>query len=299
MKEILSSEIIKKISKLDDERREVILKEQGIESFFKYHVLTNDHKDQLKVRNAILLSFAKNISERLDISGIRYAFLKGISFLEDLYPSLQDRFLSDIDLYIDEGDMDRAISILKEVEGFNSLSCGTWVGNNHKVEITYFNEFNLEVVLELHSQLFWHKELSPEIIKIEKDVYELPRIDSTLNLTYLIYHYAFQHNCQKLYWLFDIVLYYQKYENEIDWIKFNRLINEYSLRRSAQYTKKIIRKEFGIDMVQINGETFLPYFRNYSLTADQRSFTYLSLKFLLKDRILKDAFFYLRKWLKR
>ncbi len=299
MKEILSSQVMKEISKLSAEDRVITLREQGIESFYEYHIQrsTASHLKENRNRNALLLAFAEDVTKVLNARGIEFAFLKGIILLDEIYPSLEDRFLSDIDLLIPNEDFESAIDILKSFGEVIHFSKGSWVGDAHKVEIEYRSRFGLDITLELHNKLYWHRNhRSHNIVKAKG---KLPRLEYTEHLIYLIYHYAFQHNCQKLYWLFDIIEFYKKYRNEINWDYFNNQIVELGILRCSLFVKKIVKGEFAIDILEIKGRTVLPLMHSYMLSADQRSLYYLFLKFALKDKVIHQGFFYLIKWLRR
>ena len=290
---------MKEISKLCVEDRVVVLREQGIECFYEYHLQksTPSLLKENRNRNALLLEFANEITKGLSAHGIEFAFLKGIVLLEKIYPSLQDRFLSDIDLLISPEDFESAIDILKSFGEVTHISRGSWVGDAHKVEIEYRSPFGLDITLELHNKLYWHRShRSHNIVMAEG---KLPRLEYTDHLIYLIYHYAFQHNCQKLYWLFDIIEFYKKYRNEISWDYFNKQIVVLGILRCSLFVKKIVKKEFDIDIFEMKGRTILPLLHSFMLSADQRSLYYLFLKFTLKDKVINQGFFYLIKWLRR
>jgi len=299
VKEILSSQIMKEISNLSAEDRVVTLREQGIESFYEYHIQrsTASHLKENRNRNVLLLDFAEGITKVLSAGGIEFAFLKGIILLDEIYPSLEDRFLSDIDLLISNEDFESAMAILKSYGEVIHISKGSWVGDAHKVEIEYRGPFGLDITLELHNKLYWHRNHRTHNIVKAKD--KLPRLDDTDHLIYLIYHYAFQHNGQKLYWLFDIIEFYKKYRHQINWDYFNNQIVELGVSRCSLFVKKIVKEEFDIDIFEIKGRTTIPLKHSYMLSADQRSLYYLFLKFILKDKIIHQGFFYLIKWLRR
>ena len=296
MKEILDSRLIKDLVELPKLERDVILKEQGIENFYNYHVLGLD-VGRLKYKNAIFLDIAKKITATLSEQKIVFCFIKGIALLEDFYPTLRDRELSDIDLLVHEVDFERVITFIEKAFEIESISRGTWIGDGHKAEIEIKGDFSLNITLELHSKLYWHqKQWGVRNISHREGV-NIPNQED--HFIYLIYHYAFQHNCQKLYWLFDIIIFYQKYVRELDWGYINSRVTELEIRRSALFVKKILSNEFRVEMNELIGQTRIPFFRSNLLSAHQRDFYYLFLKFSLKDHFVKQGLLYLMKWLKR
>tara|TARA_Y100000780_G_scaffold232553_1_gene266002 strand:+ start:111122 stop:112027 length:906 start_codon:yes stop_codon:yes gene_type:complete len=296
VKEVLASPLFREISLLPEKRRETVLKEQGIEDFFTIHFFKKESHSQLKYRNALLLETAYEIMEVLKKGNVNFCFIKGIVFLESLYPSLEDRFLSDIDILVSEDQFEEVISLVKHNFPEADVSRGSWVGDAHKVEVQISNEYNLEITVEFHSKLFWHTDFwgTSEVVK-DKGLYR-PKDED--HFVYLIYHYAFQHNCQKLYWLLDILYFYQENKDQLDWGYINKKIKEIKIVRSSLFVKKILCREFGINMSQLNGQTWIPFYRKYLLEANQRSLYYLFLKFFLKDKIFKQGLFYSIKWLK-
>ncbi len=83
-------------------------KKSKIENLF----LKKAYKTNL-YKNMIYLSFKESLIKHLENNNVKYFFYKGIHTLENYYPSISDRFISDIDLLIDEKDVNTVHEILK------------------------------------------------------------------------------------------------------------------------------------------------------------------------------------------
>lgn|GEM_PF-2663928 len=304
MKNTCNSPIFKSLALLSKKEREAILQEQCILEYYQTHIEKTVTKEvrALKLRNVILLEFAEKVSSFLDSIDVTHAFIKGIVLIEDLYPSLGDRFLSDIDVLIDEDDFEFAMSKLQGFHGFTAIRRGSWEGNNFKAELDFKLAYGRDfyVTLEIHRKLMWHTE-APFDYKIEKSKKaqsKLYTLDPTHHFFYLVYHYAFQHNCQKLYWLTDISLFYEAHNEEINWEEFERLVHRFQMTRCAGFVKKLSLKAFNISLDKVSFSTWLPFSRGFLLSDNQRGFYYLILKLFLKDRFFRDSVRYLGLWLR-
>jgi hypothetical protein len=94
---------------------------------------------------------------------------------------------------------------------------------------------------------------------------------------------AFQHTCQKLYWLIDIYLFLIKYEKKIDYKRFIELMTYFQFDRSVLVTKALLKSLCSYDWSAIEGETSFPIRVDFACEDSQRHWYYLLLKWYLKN----------------
>lgn len=286
--------IIDKLKKMNDLDRHQILRHQGMEGYFErfYPDLIGEHgvfKKQ-QHRNLIHEEEALKLSKLLKEEGLQVIFLKGITFLHDLYPDLGSRFMSDIDCYISHLEYEKLDKILKN-KGFKPISGTRWLGNEHKREYLKKTELG-EICFEFHNKLFWHRD--DPYIGFEDGL--LRKLGKEEALVYICGHYAFLHSCQKLYWLWDIYLYLKKYGSELDMKKVQNLSDYFGFNRSMGFIAKLLKNAFDFDFPLGNKVSFIPLSNKAYFCDDQRSLYYLFLKFSLKDK-WKDQVLYNKSFL--
>jgi hypothetical protein len=170
-----------------------------------------------------------------------------------------------------------------------------WLGNAHKRE--FYLETSLgNIPFEFHSKLFWHKEDPGELNYYGyQDSYGLGLEEM---LVFLIGHYAFQHTCQKLYWLFDIYLFIDRFDAEINYKKFSFLVDHFNFLRSVSIVKSLVKTAFDFDWSSISEESRFPMRESYLLEDSQRHWYYLLLKLYLKGGVVNNLK-YNMAWLKK
>lgn len=240
-------------------------------------------------RNLTALKELDRLYEGLD----RPVVLKGAGLLKSLYAdNLGARFMSDIDLLVAP---ERFEYVGKQLidQGFEKLQLNKWYGDNFKQE--YVKDVDgSQVVIELHHQLFY---TAPNIeYKTQDSFYKMLEVNA--QWVHLIGHYSMQHTMQKLYWLMDIVLYYEKYKQEIDFNYCESLAKAWGVFRGYSYTMVVLKRYFALDVLvsQIKGEGLIDV--NFLVQDDRRTFKYLILKQLMKDNI-QTILRYNLNWLKR
>lgn len=101
------------------------------------------------VQNIYLLSEAEKVTRAFRSNKIPLLFLKGIALLETVYPNLNDREISDIDLLIRPGDLERGAAVLKTlgyepVGGLDFVKKGAlWSRLDLHYTLWYFDEKKL------------------------------------------------------------------------------------------------------------------------------------------------------------
>ncbi|GAB4019783.1 MAG: hypothetical protein Fur0010_22070 [Bdellovibrio sp.] len=165
--------------------------------------------------------------------------LKGMAFeLMGIYGP-GERFKSDIDLLADEASIEFIISKLKSLYQVEIVKEKKWWGNSHKQTIELQCEGN-SVIIEFHQQLFYHlPNVQWQHFKNSEQNYLL---EDHAHLIYLMGHFVFQHNCLKLYWLLDIVLFLEK-KKDWDLEKLKNIAKMWKLETAFEWSLSLA-KEF-------------------------------------------------------
>lgn len=224
---------------------------------------------------------------------IEVTILKGFSLMGDIYPDWGSRFASDIDLLIEAEKISVARDLFIE-EGYKEIQESKWKGNNFKATFTKTLPL-LTLTIEVHTKLFWHLEnidLKKDAISEEHSYKRLCKEDQ---LIHLCGHLGFQHTFIKLFWLFDIKKYVEKYSTTLDWDYFwdkskaMNLRDACSLVLSLVDCKQVPPLSLKIRMLKaLCSEAFLIAPRNHYLR-------YFLIKVFIKDR-LADSLNYLSSY---
>lgn len=206
-----------------------------------------------------------------------------------------ERFKSDIDILVTSDAQAELSKRLINLGGKEVIE-KKWWGNNHKksFELEYQNN---QVVIEMHNLIFYHL---PEI-KWTDYIHDENKnlLEDHAHLLFMMGHFVFQHNCLKLYWLLDIVLFIQK-KSDWDFEHLNALAKKWRLTKSMLWSLKLakdfssqhlnIPKSLNIDAAKIK--------LNLLWEPRQTGFSYWMRKHRTKDNLI-DAFKYdLLWWLK-
>ncbi len=274
--------------------REQLCQEHGLYGIWSRYGLTSpaDHLKTLKHRNLLFLTDYYFLQQNaLEKTGTSLVPLKGLSLLRNIY-NLHERPLTDMDVYT---------SMSPEVflpffanEGYVLQNEIKWKYTQHKYVFFKKTEF-IDLTLEVHTQLIVRDE--PWLPVLTSDGC-LQKDDEFL---YLCYHWAEQHTCLKLFWLFDLYLYWQKNSAQLShvWEKAERL----QLTPSLLAAYWALKNAFNLELPQhptVNSYRSRTLARHLSCEKmfwlHQRRWTYLTLKFLLKPS-LKDNIAYNFLWL--
>ena len=245
-------------------------------------------------RNQVASDFLNDMASKLSELGIRPVLLKGMALLDNIYEDSGLRFMSDIDILIDQKHFENLVK-LYEREGFSNITGQTWKGNNFKVELTKLIN-NVEINLEIHSKLFYHK----EDITWNFQNHSIPpylKLAPEEMLVHLIGHYAFQHNFSKLYWFIDIVAFIEKNHDHLDWQRVLLLAKQMDLYRGVISTLAMVRQMTSFDIPTPSISFLLSLFITPKFILDPLSSLtrYYLIKHLVKDS-LRLALWYDLKW---
>ena len=209
-------------------------------------------------RNMLALHDTEIILNALQEAGLPAAGLKGIYLLEQVYPTIAARSMSDIDILIKKQDLAACIRLMKNL-GY--------------IPDTYFNleDENLDIkhlppmmkpgspaveahwtLLEEHEpftidiEALWERMLAAKIANVE--VLSLGVEDLVLHLCL---HLTYQHYLQLgLRSLLDIALVLHKYREEIDWDKLVQIANTWGAERVTALTLKLLESHLNAAIPQ-------------------------------------------------
>lgn len=246
-------------------------------------------------RNTLLMCQYEEIQKTAEASSLELAPLKGIYLLENLYKDWGLRPMSDIDILISPGDEVRFFSALAGL-GFKPQTSSHWMANHFKHLFSKSVE-DLEVVVEVHTDLFWHLNQNLEVESFQN---EHPHCLEN-HFLFLCGHLAFQHNFLKLFWLVDIFEMGRRFASEMDfdWLKSKAqdLQLENSLNACIFACRILIDRGF---LLKEYPQLPAAWYQNiltdeFLLAPRQHHMRYFALKHLLKDE-LGTAIKYDWKW---
>lgn len=258
--------------------------------------LSNDFKRQWLLNQAYLDEL-----KELKIP-CQAVLLKGIHLIsENIYPHLGMRFMGDVDILINKGDLDLCDFIFKK-HGYRDITKGTWEANKFK-KVYLKESHGLELVIELHTRLFYQEERG---FKWESKPHpEFPDFELLTPEDLFIHlcgHLAYQHTFISLHWLYDIFLVVKHYQ--IDWEKVELRARQVHVLRSCQLILLLLKNYFGLkDLPDLGIPMPLSDFGTKLISkkflSDPHSFPkrYWLIKHLTKDH-MKDALIYDFNWLK-
>ncbi len=259
-------------------------------------------------RNFIVIEEIETLAQDLEPKSISLVLLKGYALIDDIYPNRGERFCSDVDLLIDPQHSELIEKHLLD-RGYAKQKEKKWLGNFFK-SVFEKKIHSLSVTIELHTQLFWHENVSVGLTKVDlikhKKIKNCFCLSLEEQLIHLCGHYAFQHNFLKLFWLVDIQRFVEKYEEEINWdifwqkaLSFKLLISCYlSLSLITTPKNKVLKKGLVLMSLRQKIRTcFLSSILNESFLVSPRSYflSYHTLKFLIKDQV-RYSFKYMYFW---
>lgn len=201
------------------------------------------------IRNILYREWADKIAAESQKQGWSLIALKGIVLLEDIYEDFSQRSLGDIDLLVAQEHWSPFIEWLKK-QGFNSVQDEKWQANNFKACLSLVDR-GVEVVIELHSRLFW-SEKKEHIWKTAPFINDhFLKLSSSDMLVHLMGHLAYQHSFLKIHWLLDIYLFVKKHESSIDWGTVQELSEQLGHRYSTESVQMALLQCFDLKTPQL------------------------------------------------
>ena len=217
----------------------------------------------------------------------KMTLLKGMAIHDQFY-SDGERFMSDVDILVDEGELDNVVKCFID-EGFSIVEQKQWMGNFFKCELTKVLH-GIDINIELHSQLFYHSKIDLQFVTSE--IGRIKRLAPAYEFAHIIGHCGFQHTFQKMYWLIDIYHYFL--EDTVDLDELEDICRKMKIYHSLELAKYIMNRYFGLNLpvnkvvAEVDLETIL--------NPNQGSLKYFYIKHRLKDSFL-EALKYDFKWI--
>ena len=198
-------------------------------------------------KNIQKIEFNKRITDNLKNMGIECCHLKG-TVLSRLYHIPEVRISSDTDIIIKRSDRKKVTDYLK-AQGFDVEK---YEKKDHHIKARHPVGGLLEVHVAFHSNttkdiIFGGKaEYKEPYIALSDGTVTLSVNDNLLFLTcHLIKHLI--NDCMGIRQVMDLALYMKKYEQEIDWEKYNSFLAELNYYEFIRVVKGIAVKYFGFD----------------------------------------------------
>lgn len=260
-------------------------------------------KSQLN-RNSVAKEELQAIGKDLQKENIKVFLLKGFSLMGEIYKDWGERFVADIDLLITHDELWKLTDILR-MYGYQKRKQAKWLGNRHKHLFVKMAD-DIQVSIEVHTQLFWHTSLNIQEVSEKAVVPGFYQLSHENQLIHLCGHLAFQHSYSKLFWLMDIFKYVDRFREKINWTLFWEQAEKANLYKSCYFTLFLCQK------LGLNIQTIL-----YRATKKKKvsifflkklvDFSYLynperhwlrgiAVRFLIKDSIV-DNIRYFSAWL--
>ena len=261
-------------------------------------------KQQL-VRNFIVKSELEAIGRDLQQECLDVCLLKGFSLMGDIYQDWGIRFASDVDLLINLSNLWRLSDILS-LHGYRKLTEPKWLGNRFKFMFRK-NVKGMEINIEVHSQLFWHRPIDWRDDARPARIEGFKLLGLEKQLVHLCGHLGFQHTFLKLFWLMDIFRFVNQYKSEIHWQRFWNLSQRYAVFKSSYLSLHLCQTlgaEVGTQLAQA------PKKYEFSLWILKKivDFKFLHnprktfVRYIVVKNLIKDSFFqnivYWFYWLK-
>jgi hypothetical protein len=214
-----SSPLLFELSKLNSQQSKRLQNEHALWGFKELSFLGDDSKQStLQVQKNILFldEFSRLNQEFLRQAQSPVTPLKGLSLLQGIYSKTLARPMTDMDIYT-QLPKDVFTKILTSL-GYEFVAEKKWRFNQHKFLFKKHHSL-AEIICEVHTDLVPRSSVYPWTIS------ELGALTHDDEFLFLCYHWAEQHTCLKLFWLFDLLFYIQKYplDPEILWAKAKRL----------------------------------------------------------------------------
>lgn len=285
----------------DSPHRDNIFAEHFIQAWLYTHSAdfsfdTTNYKSQwLKqiTLNQIQDNVAKDVFTHWPMNLSQPLFIKGYALEKLGLYDTGERFKSDIDILIDQESLNYLENKIQQLGGTPILE-KKWWGNSHKKMYSIIRD-DQEVVIECHTQLFYHLPLLDwQKYRHPSDVNQLTL---EAHLLFLMGHYVFQHNCLKLYWLLDITLFIEKFSSQLDWQKLSQMAKDWKLERSFYWSLSLAsilsNETLQIPRMYLNSDK-API--QFAWQTKQSGFQYWKMKHFAKGN-LWNALIYDLKWI--
>lgn len=247
-----------------------------------------------KVQEVLALEVLKELDRALEKEQKPAILLKGLGIAYRYWPKPVFRSFSDIDILVRPEDFAWLCSYLENAGATRDADKGKWQANDFKQVYFYNNS-----VIEVHSQLFYARNLSSEIwnharpTKVPGLLY-LQEFGSDLQFVYLCGHHGFQHLFDEIYWLLDIYYLLITEEENLNWYRIEDLARKLEFNTAVGVSLSLVQRHLGwrkpsyvpeFGSLMLN--TLVPFFitpaRIFKYSHAQATPLYLLIKALLRD----------------
>ncbi len=184
---------------------------------------------------------------KLEESGIKSCVLKGITVAR-LYSMPEARISSDMDILIEENQEQRVFEILTEL----GYECENRAKHDHHMKARHKIGGLLEVHIALHSvptnDIILDDEIryNEEFRLVDDGIYSLGVNDALIYLSaHLIKHLI--NDATGVRQMMDLLLYMKAYESELDWTRYNNLMEKLGYDTLINVVKGIGVRFFGME----------------------------------------------------
>lgn len=203
--------------------------------------------------------FTLNVIAEAEKTGMSICVVKGVA-VASLYANPDYRISSDTDILINPKDEKKLSEFLKS-KGYNVVKRNK---NDHHMKATHPIGGLLEVHVALNDDLFERLAFNDKVsydepyepLKLGKNTIHTLGIND--NLMYLTAHYIrhFVNGGSSIRQMMDLLLYMKKYEDKIDFDKYNKLLKELKYDKLIDAVKSIGAKYFGMDF-EVNSQDII------------------------------------------
>lgn len=217
------------------------------EKLYQTHIST-------AAKNMLILYETETILAALQLAGIPAAGLKGIYLLENVYPDIGARSMSDVDILVKKQDLPKCLAVMHEL-GYQANSYFSLADKNIDTKHVPPMEKSGSPLVELHWTLLeedepftinadalWKRVIPAQIANM--DALALGVEDLVLHLCL---HLTYQHYLQLgLRGLQDIAMVIHKFQAQIDWDKLVEIAKSWGSERVTALTLKLVETQLNV-----------------------------------------------------
>jgi len=260
------------LSQMDTEQWSMFIDEvyqQGIAPLFytllvnlnNFHGFEIPQKEKLHqthistaAKNMLILVETETILAALQLAGIPAAGLKGIYLLENVYPDIGARSMSDVDLLVKKQDLPKCLAVMHEL-GYQANSYFSLADKNidtkhvppmekagsHLVEV-HWTLLEEDEPFTIDANALWKRVIPAQIANV--DALALGVEDLVLHMCL---HLTYQHYLQLgLRGLLDIAMVIHKFQAQIDWGKLVEIAKSWGSERVTALTLKLVETQLNV-----------------------------------------------------
>lgn len=202
-----------------------------------------DRAGVVLARNSRDIAEIKRLAALFDGKGFEAIFIKGASFLADVYTRPGLRYLSDIDILIKETDAARMAKILKSAGYAEAGDSKGFPRYRSQKVFSAPGGSCVDVHVDLVGRRLHNRFIRLDMERIWRDRRELDMAGSGIygldllhDLAYQCLHLSMNHSFSGLKWYVDINEFLLKHSGELDWDGFLSLVKEYGIKRPVYYS---------------------------------------------------------------